>query len=237
VVDDFQFDEGVARIFDDMLVRSIPFYTEIQRMTVELTQRFVQPGSAVVDLGCSIGTTLLALARGIGDPSVRLVGMDNAPPMLSRAREALAAEGALHRCELKEADLNEEFDLGDASVAIMNWTLQFVRPLNRDGVMRRIYEGLRDHGCLVVFEKVLSDESLLNRLYIDLYYDFKRRNGYSDLDIAEKRERLENVLIPYRIDDNLKLLRRNGFQIDDVFFRWYNWAGFLAVKREQNPSR
>lgn len=232
MVDDFKFDEHVAGIFDDMLVRSIPFYAEIQRMTVELAQRFAQPGSAVVDLGCSIGTTLQALARGIQDPSIRLVGVDNAAPMLARARANLEAAGVMDRCELQEADLNGDFKLGDASVAIMNWTLQFVRPLNRDAVIRGLYDGLREQGCLIVVEKVLGNESLLNRLYIDLYYDFKRRNGYSQLEIAEKRERLENVLIPYRIEENLELLRRNGFQILDVFFRWYNWAGFLAVKLE-----
>lgn len=235
MVDDFRFDEGVARVFDDMLQRSVPFYAEIQRMTVELAQRFVQPGSAIVDLGCSIGTTLAALARGIEDSSVRLVGLDNAAPMLARARARLEAEGVMDRCRLEEVDLNEEFELGDASVVIMNWTLQFVRPLNRDRVMSTIYQGLRDRACLIVFEKVLSDEPLLNRMYIDVYHDFKRRNGYSDMDIAEKRERLENVLVPYRIEDNLQLLGRNGFKVKDVFFRWYNWAGFLAVKQEVRP--
>src|SRR5215470_11427650 len=166
MAEDFKFDEQVAGIFDDMLVRSVPFYSEIQRMTVELAQRFAQPGSAVVDLGCSIGTTLEALARGIGDASVRLVGIDNAPPMLARARANLETAGVLDRCDLQEADLNGDFKLGDASVAIMNWTLQFVRPLNRDAVIRKIYEGLRDQGCLIVVEKVLGNESLLNRLYI-----------------------------------------------------------------------
>jgi tRNA (cmo5U34)-methyltransferase len=232
LIEDFEFDEGVARIFDDMLVRSIPFYSEIQRMTVELAARFVQPGSEVIDLGCSIGTTLAALAAGIGDKTVKLVGVDNAQPMLARARGNLEAAGVLARCELREADLNGDFTVANTSVVIMNWTLQFVRPVHRDRVIRRIYDGLRTQGCLIVVEKVLGDESMLNRMYIDLYYDFKRRNGYSNMEIAEKRERLENVLIPYRIDDNRELLRRNGFQIDDVFFRWYNWAGFLAVKQE-----
>jgi tRNA (cmo5U34)-methyltransferase len=232
LIEDFEFNESVARIFDDMLVRSIPFYSEIQRMTVELAARFVQPGSEVVDLGCSIGTTLVALAAGIGDASVKMIGVDNAPPMLARAQSNLEATGVLQRCELREADLNGDFKVGNASVVIMNWTLQFVRPVNRDRVIRRIYDGLRDQGCLIVVEKVLADDSMLNRMYIDLYYDFKRRNGYSSMEISEKRERLENVLIPYHIDDNLQLLRRNGFQIDDVFFRWYNWAGFLAIKQE-----
>jgi tRNA (cmo5U34)-methyltransferase len=235
MAEDFEFNENVAKIFDDMLARSIPYYAEIQRMNVELAQRFVQPGSLVVDLGCSLGTTLIALAKGIEDPTVRFMGVDNSQAMLARARGNLEAAGVAKRCELRAADLNDELDLRDASVVIMNWTLQFVRPLNRDRVIRAIHGALRDRGCLIVFEKVLGDESLLNRMYIDLYYGFKRRNGYSDLEIAEKRERLENVLVPYRIEDNLQLLTRNGFPVNDVVFRWYNWAGFLAVKLDARP--
>jgi tRNA (cmo5U34)-methyltransferase len=232
MAEDFEFNEGVANIFDDMLARSIPFYADIQRQTVELAQRFVRPGSSVIDLGCSLGTTLSALAKAIDDPSVKFIGVDNSRPMLDKARANLEAAGVMSRCELREADLNGKIDVAGASIVIMNWTLQFVRPLNRDGVIRSIFDGLADQGCLIVFEKVLGDESLLNRMYIDLYYNFKRRNGYSDMEIAEKREKLENVLIPYRIDDNLQLLKRNGFQVCDVVFRWYNWAGFLAVKLE-----
>lgn len=232
MTDDFRFDESTARVFDDMLERSVPFYAEMQRMTVELAQRFAQPGTSVVDLGCSTGTTLAQLAAAIDDPSVRLVGLDASQPMLTRARARLQKAGALDRCDLLAADLNDDFPLGEPSVVILNWTLQFVRPLNRDAVVRRIYEALRDRGCLIVLEKVLGNESLLNRLYIDLYYDFKKRHGYSELEIAQKRESLENVLIPYRLDENLELLRRNGFPIRDTFFRWYHWAGFLGLKLE-----
>ena len=229
---DFRFDESTAAVFDDMLERSIPFYGEMQRMTVELARRFAQPGSTVVDLGCSTGTTLASLAAAIDDPTIRFVGLDASEPMLARARQRLVRAGALDRCVLVTGDLNDEFVLDDPSVVILNWTLQFVRPLHRDAVIRRIYDRLRDRGCLIVLEKVLGNESLLNRLYIDLYYDFKKRNGYSELEIAQKRESLENVLIPYRLDENLELLRRNGFQIRDTFFRWYHWAGFLGCKLE-----
>jgi tRNA (cmo5U34)-methyltransferase len=229
---DFTFDQKVADVFDDMLERSVPFYGEMQRMTVELAQRFMQPGTAIVDLGCSTATTLLALARGIEDPTVRLVGLDSSRPMLEKARAKLAAAGVLQRCDLVEADLNADFKLPGASVVVMNWTLQFVRPLRRDGLVRKIYDNLVDGGCFILLEKVLGDESLLNRLYIDLYYDFKKRNGYSESEIAHKREALENVLIPYRIGENVEMLGRNGFPIRDVFFRWYHWAGFLGVKLE-----
>lgn len=228
---DFQFDHGVAEVFDDMLGRSVPFYAEIQRMTAELASRFARPGTSVVDIGCSTGETLSVLAQALPDPSVRLVGIDFSPHMLARAKEKLGQAGVLDRCRLEEGDINDGLSESGVSVAVLNWTLQFVRPLQRDAVVRSIYEKLVPQGCLILMEKVLSSESLLSRLYIDCYYDFKKRNGYSQNEIADKRERLENVLVPYRVEENQTLLSRNGFEVVDIFFRWYNWAGYLAIKR------
>jgi tRNA (cmo5U34)-methyltransferase len=127
-------------------------------------------------------------------------------------------------------DLNEPYVIANASVVVLNLTLQFVRPLFRDRLVRSIWEGLNENGCLILVEKVLGNDSLFNRLFIKFYYDMKRRNDYSDTEIAQKREALENVLIPYRIDENVELLRRNGFGSVDVFFKWYNFAGLIGVK-------
>lgn len=229
---DFKFDAGVAEVFDDMVRRSVPFYDELQRMTVELARNFVQPGTAIVDVGCATGQTLLSLAEAIGDPSVTLIGLDNAPAMLERARARLAGAGAAGRCRFAECDINDGLSVGsgETSVAILNWTLQFVRPPNRAAVIRSICNALAPGACLIVMEKIVTADSRLNRLYIDLHLEFKRRSGYSEMEIAEKRESLENVLVPYRVEENLCLLEENGFATADVFFRWYNWAGLLAVK-------
>ena len=113
----------------------------------------------------------------------------------------------------------------------MCWTLQFVRPLRRDHLIRWIYDALPTDGALVVTDKVLTNTSTMNRVFVDFYYDFKRRNRYSEVEIARKREALENVLIPYRTEENLEMFRRNGFEIVEVFFQWYNFAGFLCVKK------
>lgn len=227
---DFEFDAQVANVFDDMVRRSVPFYEELQRMTVEIAGRFARPGTAIVDVGCATGQTLARLAESIRDPSVTLVGIDNAEAMVERARANLLESGLHERCQLEVADINDGLSVGPASVVILNWTLQFVRPLHRDAVIRSIHDQLTPGGCLIVMEKVLPDEPELSRLYIDLHHEFKRRQGYSDLEIAEKRESLENVLVPYRVEENFQLLRRNGFGVVDSFFRWYNWAGFLALK-------
>jgi tRNA (cmo5U34)-methyltransferase len=230
---DFAFDEQVAEVFDDMLERSVPFYKEQQALIQEVARRFYQPGTFMYDLGCSTGTTLMALAKVLG-PQARLVGYDNSEPMLAKARANIASAGFGDQIELRHADLNGDMakvELSNASVVTLCWTLQFVRPLNRDTLVRAIHDGMTNGGTLLVTEKVLTNNSDVNRYFIDFYYDFKRRNGYSEGEISKKREALENVLIPYRVDENFELLRRCGFQVVETFFQWYNFAGFMAVKQ------
>jgi tRNA (cmo5U34)-methyltransferase len=225
----FDFGEHTAEVFDDMLARSVPFYDEVQRMVCELIHGIATDRTRVYDLGCSTGTTLARLAEDPSLSGVTLVGVDNSEAMLARARDKLAAAGCAGRCELVNSDIGA-VDVVDASAVIMLLTLQFVRPMLRDAVIRRIYDGLAPGGCLVLVEKVLCGDPRLNSQFIELYYDFKKRQGYSQLEIAQKREALENVLVPYDCDENMDLLRRNGFEAVDVFFRWYNFAGFVAVK-------
>jgi tRNA (cmo5U34)-methyltransferase len=230
---DFTFNREVAAVFDDMLARSIPLYAEQQCMIRELAQKFWIPGTTVYDLGCSTATTLLALCQTLPAPA-RFVGYDNSEPMVERARQKVQESGFEDRVELRIGDLNGDLallELQNASVAALCWTLQFIRPLRRDAVVRWIYDGLVEDGILLVTEKVLTNDSHTNRFFVDLYYDFKRRNGYSDHEILRKREALENVLIPYRAEENQELFRRNGFEIAEPFFRWYNFTGFLCVKK------
>jgi len=230
---DFEFNAEVAAVFDDMLVRSVPFYTEQQAVIQEAAQKFYVPGTFVYDLGCSTATTLIRLAKALG-PQAKLVGFDNSEPMLDKARINIATAGCSDQIELRCLDLNEDVtqaDLSRASVVTLCWTLQFVRPLKRDALIRWIYDGMVSGGTLIVTEKVLTNSSDMNRYFIEFYYDFKRRNGYSDEEIHKKREALENVLIPYRVDENFELFRRNGFPVVETFFQWYNFAGFMAVKQ------
>lgn len=230
---DFVFNTEVAQVFDDMIVRSIPFYLEQQCMIKEIGKKFWIPGTDVYDLGCSTATTLINLCREIEGP-VRFVGYDNSIPMLERAKRKIKENGFENHIEVRYGDLNEDLlnlSLDNASVVTMCFTLQFLRPLKRDYLIKRIYNGLVEGGALVVTEKILTNSSHMNRFFIDFYYDFKKRNGYSENEILRKREALENVLIPYRIDENLELFRRNGFEIVETFFQWYNFAGFLCVKK------
>lgn len=229
----FVFDAEVAEVFDDMLVRSVPFYQEQQKIITAIGKNFWIPGTAVYDLGCSTATTLIGLCSQL-PPSARLTGYDSSAPMLEIARCKIAEKHFQARIELREVDLNGPLSgqpLENASVVTMCWTLQFVPPLRRDNLIRWIYNGLLEGGVLVVAEKVLPNNDNMNRFFVDYYHNFKRQQGYSDTEIARKREALENVLIPYRVEENLDLFRRNGFEIVEPFFQWFNFAGFLCVKK------
>ena len=230
-VDDFDFGEATASVFDDMLDRSVPFYAEIQRMAAELAADYAQDGSSIWDLGCSTATSFLAIDRALAaDMNVRFVGLDSSPEMLARARAKLTDAGFARPFDLRVADLDEDLAIDDASVVLLVLTLQFVRPLHREGLVRSVYDGLRPGGCLLLVEKVLGENSTFNRLFIEHYHEFKRRRGYSDLEIAQKREALENVLVPYRLEENRQLLHKVGFREVDVFFKWYNFCAMVAMK-------
>lgn len=225
----FNFGKETAEVFDDMLERSVPLYRELERMMGEVAGEFAQNGTNIYDLGCSTGITLLALGKSI-DKDVKFIGVDYSGAMLDKCREKFRGNNFNKEYELVLADLNQPINIANASVVVLNLTLQFVRPLYRDNLIRCIYDGLVDKGCLILVEKVLGNDSTFNSLFIKFYYEMKKRQGYSELEIARKREALENVLIPYRLDENRQLLIRNGFSYSDVFYKWYNFCGMVAVK-------
>jgi tRNA (cmo5U34)-methyltransferase len=230
---DFTFDTKVAQVFDDMVGRSVPFYAELQRMLSDLALQFTpSQDGRICDLGCSTGTTIdLILSNPSCPASTHAFGVDNAPAMLDQAREKLDPHVRSHRVTLIAADLDGELQLPSVNVVLMNWTLQFVRPIHREGLLRRIYASLRPGGALLMSEKVLVEDSLLNRMYIELYYRYKAKQGYTAEEIQRKRESLENVLVPYRVEENVELLKRCGFSAVDTCFRWFNWAAFVAIKQ------
>jgi len=228
LVGNFAFDRATALVFDDLLNRSVPFYMEIQRMIGEIVADFAVDGTNIYDLGCSLCTTFLHLQRLERD--VTFIGIDSSSEMLEQAGQNLDHHHFARPCQLLCQDLEQPFRVENASVAIINLTLQFIRPLRHDAFMRTVAEGLHKNGCLILVEKVVSTESRLNRLFIKYYYELKKRNGYSELEIAQKREALENVLIPYQLHENEELLQRAGFRSVEVFFKWYNFCGLLALK-------
>jgi len=226
---DFSFDASVTKAFDDMLGRSIPLYSEIQNMVGDIAKHFAKGKTNIYDLGCSTGNTLTKLKKAIKQKTVRFIGVDNSLPMINKAKEKMN-KFPDKRVKFIKGDIVKNIKIQNASVVILNWTFQFIRPIHRNLLIKKIYKGLTSGGCLIVNEKILSNDPILNRIFISLYYNFKKRNKYSELEISRKREALENVLVPYGAEENIEILKKNGFKHVDIFFKWHNFAGFLAVK-------
>jgi tRNA (cmo5U34)-methyltransferase len=212
-----------------MLDRSIPFYQTVIELSASMIRQLVSPGSRVYDLGCSTGTTLLALSRLLSDMDIQFTGIDNAPAMIDKAQRKTEMYRKSSVIQFYTDDITRA-DLPGADVIICNYTLQFIRPLRRPEFISRLYTSLNPGGMLLISEKVISQHSRLNRKYIDLYYGFKRKQGYSELEIATKREALENVLIPFSIQENKDLLTSCDFTEVETFFQWVNFASFVALK-------
>lgn len=227
---DFKFGTTVANVFDDMVNRSVPYYGEMQRMIAELAADHAKEGSFVYDLGCSTGTTMIGMNTTVPE-NIQFIGVDDSPQMLEKCDAKLKEIGFKRPYKLVTADLNQSVAIDNATVAVLCLTLQFIRPIYRERLVKTIYDGLKNGGVLILIEKILAEESNFNRDFIKYYYDMKRRNHYSEMEISQKREALENVLIPYKLSENNLLLRESGFAHVEVFFKWYNFAGLIAVKK------
>ncbi|PLY14984.1 carboxy-S-adenosyl-L-methionine synthase CmoA [Sulfurimonas sp. CVO] len=222
----FEFDEEVAAVFDDMLQRSVPFYKESQKITEFFALKQLQEGGVAYDLGCSTATLLINISRKL-KTGATLVGLDNSEAMLEQARKKCEAFKA--DIELENADILE-YDYKEADLFISNYTLQFIRPLIREELVKKISSSLKKGGVFIFSEKVISHHSKLNKDLIECYYAFKKEQGYSEYEIMQKREALENVLVPYSEDENIKMAKNCGFSHCEVVFRWANFATFIAIK-------
>lgn len=224
----FEFDAEVAAVFDDMLSRSVPFYKESLQLTRQFSINALQKGGRAIDLGCSTASLLLEIERSLTSmDNIELIGIDNSAAMIEHAHKKIEAYGS--KISLVEGDILE-YPFGSTKVVICNYTLQFIRPMVRETLLRKIYDSLEEGGVFIFSEKVLSENATLNKQLIDCYYSFKKEQGYSEYEIVQKREALENVLIPYTMTENIEMAKKSGFSSCDVLFRWANFATFIACK-------
>ena len=222
----FEFDEAVASVFDDMLSRSVPFYDEVRRLIISLILAEETEGKKVLDLGSSTAKFLLELSNKM-HTSMRLKGIDNSKAMLDRARQKCQAFGA--EIELEFADMLS-YDYRQEDIVVANYTLQFIRPMQRMLLIQKIYNGLSEEGLFIFSEKVVFEDKKLDKQIIDIYYAYKKVQGYSEYEIAQKREALENILIPFTIEENMQMCRDAGFRQINTIFQWANFVTFVAKK-------
>ena len=221
----FEFDKEVADVFDDMIDRSVPFYKENLNLSINILKNYLEDGDNILDLGSSTGTFLIKLAQF--NPKLNLIGIDNSSAMIEKANKKAKAFGV--NIKFVENDfLNYEFNTNKLISA--NYTIQFVRPIKREKLIKKIYNSLENNGIFLMSEKLISEDKKLNKILIDEYYNYKKEKGYSEYEIAKKREALENVLIPYSEYENIEMLKNAGFRYIEVIFRWCNFATFIAFK-------
>jgi len=221
----FEFDEEVANVFDDMLNRSVPFYKQNLNLEIDVLKNFLNPGDKVVDLGSSTGTFLIELSKKT--ENLALIGIDSSAAMVKKS--SLKAKAFGSKVKFIEADFLN-YDFSDSKAIVANYTVQFIRPLKREKLIQKIYNSLLRGGIFLMSEKLITENKKLNKIMIDLYYEFKKEMGYSEYEIARKREALENVLIPYTMQENIEMLKNAGFKEVEVIFRWNNFATFIAFK-------
>jgi tRNA (cmo5U34)-methyltransferase len=222
----FEFNEAVASVFDDMLSRSVPFYDDVRKLVISLILTEEKEDLKVLDLGSSTAKFLLDLHSKMS-VNMRLKGLDNSQAMLDRAKQKCQAFGA--DIELVLGDmLTYAYDKED--IIIANYTLQFIRPMQRLELVKHIYAGLNDKGVFIFSEKVVFEDKRLDKELIDIYYAYKKEQGYSEYEIAQKREALENVLIPFTIKENIQMCQDAGFKNIETVFQWANFVTFVVKK-------
>ncbi len=225
----FEFNEEVVNVFADMIQRSVPGYSLTLPLIGLIAQRYAQPGSNCYDLGCSLGASTLAMRHHIQQLGCQIISIDNSPAMLTELQNILAQDSGTIPVHLQEADIRE-VTIENAAVVVLNFTLQFIDPEDRTVLVQRIYDGLRPGGVLILSEKVIFADEEQNERFITLHHDFKRANGYSDLEISQKRTAIENVLIPETVAQHQSRLHSAGFATSEVWFQALNFVSILAIK-------
>ncbi|MDX3772778.1 carboxy-S-adenosyl-L-methionine synthase CmoA [Chromatiaceae bacterium AAb-1] len=228
-IQDFRFDEQVAEVFPDMIQRSVPGYQTIIQTIGKLTARYQQPDSHYYDLGCSLGAATLAMRRNINTAGARLVAVDISPAMVERCERHLQVFRSELPVEVKLADIRD-IHISNAAVVVVNFTLQFLPPEDRDAVIRNIFSGLKPGGILILSEKFIGDGNHANELLIDLHHDFKRANGYSELEISQKRTAIENIMRPDTLAVHRRRLQQTGFTTHTLWFQCFNFCSMIAIK-------
>ena len=226
---DWTFDERVAEVFPDMIQRSVPGYSNIISMIGMLAERFVQPQSKVYDLGCSLGAATLSVRRNIAVPGCQIIAVDNSPAMVERCRRHIDAFRADTPVDVIEADIRN-IPIENASMVVLNFTLQFLAPEERQQLLNTIYQGLKPGGALVLSEKFSFEDQQVGELLFNMHHDFKRANGYSELEISQKRSMLENVMLTDSVETHKQRLRNAGFEHAELWFQCFNFGSLVAVK-------
>ncbi|MGB2375085.1 MAG: carboxy-S-adenosyl-L-methionine synthase CmoA [Porticoccaceae bacterium] len=225
----FVFDSSVVDVFPDMIQRSVPGYQTIINHTGELADRFVQNNSYCYDLGCSLGASTLAIRERIEGRNATVYAVDNSQAMLDKLETILQGQPTETTTKLIKNDICD-IQITNASLVVLNFTLQFVPLARRSGLIQSIYRGLNPMGCLIISEKLHFEPESLNNLLTELHHQFKRDQGYTELEISQKRDAIDKVLLPETLTSHIQRLKDCGFKSVSPWFQCYNFGSLIAIK-------
>ncbi len=228
-VKDFTFDAQVVEVFPDMISRSVPGYSTIIETIGQLSQIYVQDNTNIYDLGCSLGAATLAMRKSISANSCKIIGVDNSAAMVERCQMHINAFKGKTPVNIIEGNI-EDIAIENASMIVLNFTLQFIDKNQRQDLINRIAQGLNKGGLLVISEKVSHDDTTTDNLLIDLHHHFKRTNGYSELEVAQKRTSLEKIMLTDSVEQHKERLKQAGFSHISPWFQCFNFISFVAIK-------
>lgn len=228
-VKDFSFDKTVAEVFPDMIQRSVPGYNTIIENIGNIAAQYAQNNTQLYDLGCSLGAASLSMQKQVEADNCKVIAIDNSPAMVERCKLHLSAFKSRLPVDVICDDI-QNVEISNASVVVLNFTLQFIQPTQREAIIQKIFSGLQEGGVLIISEKLRHPSDSGNALLVDLHHEFKRQNGYSELEISQKRTALENVMLTdtYGIHENR--LRNAGFTDVIPWFRCFNFTSIVALK-------
>ncbi len=231
----FQFDDNVAEVFPDMLERSIPGYETTIRTIKALASRYVRANSNCYDLGCSLGAATIAMRHGINEQNCKILAIDNAESMISRCKEIFLRDEKEFQSDTIIHPINNDIckiQIKNASMVVLNFTLQFVQKEKRSSVIDSIYKGLNKGGLLFLSEKVVDDNGLKEKLLNDLHHDYKKNKGYSAMEISRKQASLKNILTPETVNEHQNRFKRAGFNHSFTLLRYFNFISIIAIKND-----
>ena len=224
---DFRFDQDVVKVFDDMVRRSVPGYDSMIQMIGLIARMYGQDNTNYYDLGSSTGAITLSIALNNKSKNNQFFAIDNSKEMVEQCEKNL--HNKVDNLQAICDDINQ-VKINSASIVVLNLTLQFIDVNLRSNLIKKIYDGLEPGGILIISEKIHFDDAVTQNHITKLHMDFKKENGYSELEIADKRQAIENVLITETKEQHLNRLRDCGFVETSCFFQCLNFVSFLSVK-------
>jgi tRNA (cmo5U34)-methyltransferase len=228
-VKNFTFDAQVVEVFPDMIARSVPGYNTIIDTIGRLSQQFAQENSNIYDLGCSLGAATLAMRKNISAKNCKIIGVDNSSDMVKRCKMHVEAFKGNTPITIIEGNI-QDITIENASMVVLNFTLQFIEKSQRQALLSKISNGLKPGGLLVLSEKISHGDQVIDELLVDLHHQFKRDNGYSELEVAQKRSALEKIMLTDSFDLHQKRLKEAGFNHSSIWFQCFNFVSMIAIK-------